>query len=57
MHLRDRPAIRKVPSEQVDLAFDVIEIPLLHVPMRRDDDVAAAVGAALGAERQMDIER
>ena len=39
-----------------DLLLDGPEVAAGHVVLRRDDDVAAAVVAALGAEGQVDVE-
>ena len=56
VELRQRAPARQVAGEQVDLLEQVAEIVPRDAVVRRDHDVAAAVEAALAAERQVRVE-
>ena len=44
-------------AHQVDLALQVVQVGVGHARLLRDDDVAAAEGAALAAEGKVHVER
>jgi hypothetical protein len=56
VHLGQRAAVRQLGGGQLELAVDVAEVARRDLALRRRDDVAAAVGAVLGAERNVDVE-
>ena len=56
VQLRDRPARRKVRGQQVDLALQIVQVPIGHVAVTGNHHVTTTVRAPLLAERQVDVE-
>jgi hypothetical protein len=50
-------AAAEARCDEVDLAFEMVEVAGRHPALAGDDHVAAAEAAALGAEGQVDVER